>query len=397
MPEYTVPGIYIEEQATGPRPLTPVGTSTAGFVGVPPDRTFARKKKSADRARLITNWSEFTRLFGAQASTPLSSAVFGFFANGGERCYVAPISDGGDGRLGVAAGLDLLALEDEVAIVAAPGFTDPASHDALLTHCERLNDRFAILDAPARVDDLGLLTRVASLSVEGAGPAEGEGVRPRRSDNGFGAFYFPWIIITDPFDPAAVVEVPPSGHLAGVYARVDATRGVHKAPANEVIRGALGLSHYVSREEHKGLNLEGVNVIRSFARDGIRIWGARTLADAASNWRYINVRRLFNQIEESILEGTRWVVFEPNNETLWKSITRDIDAFLMQFWRAGALMGRTPEEAYFVLCNAETNPSDSIEQGRVVVLIGIAPVKPAEFIVFRIDQHVADATVQGSK
>ncbi|MCA9541847.1 MAG: phage tail sheath family protein [Myxococcales bacterium] len=400
MPDYFVPGIYVVEESTGPRPITAVGTSTAGFVGEVP---MPKKGKPLARPKLITNWSEFIRTFGEDGakSTPLSLAVHGFFANGGQRCFIAPIK--GRSLVGTPqapAGLDLLALEDEVAIVAAPGFTDTASHEALLSHCEQLGDRFAVLDGPETVEDLGSLARIAEARPRGGDdtPAgDGAALRPRMSDRGFGAFYFPWIVVDDPLAPGTLVNAPPSGHLAGVYARVDGTRGVHKAPANEAIRGALGLTRYVTREEHAGLNLEGVNVIRSFAREGIRIWGARTLADRTSNWRYINVRRLFNQIEESIAEGTRWVVFEPNNETLWKSITRDVSAFLMQFWRDGALMGATPEEAFFVLCNAETNPPDVIEQGRVVVLVGIAPVKPAEFIVFRIGQHAAGPSTQGAE
>jgi len=153
------------------------------------------------------------------------------------------------------------------------------------------------------------------------------------------------------------------------------------------VRGALNLTYLLTREEQGLLNLHGVNGIRSFAREGILVWGARTLADGSSEWRYLNVRRLFNMIEESIAMSTRWIVFEPNDRTLWKSIRRDISAFLTRIWRDGALMGRTPQEAFFVKCDEETNPPDVIDSGTVVTLIGIAPVKPAEFIVFRISQY----------
>ena len=162
---------------------------------------------------------------------------------------------------------------------------------------------------------------------------------------------------------------------------------MHKAPANEAVRGALNLTYLLTREEQGILNQSGVNCIRSFAREGIRVWGARTVADGSSEWRYLNVRRLFNMIEESIATSTRWIVFEPNDRTLWKSIRRDISAFLTRLWRDGALMGRTPQEAFFVKCDEETNPPDVIDTGTVVTLIGIAPVKPAEFIVFRISQY----------
>lgn len=431
---YRTPGIYVEELPGGPRPIEAVGTSTAGFVGVAPLADAPR-----DTAVAIGNWSQFVRTFvgDSTTSTPLVAAVFGFFQNGGRRCYVVNVGEGepiGGGRR--RRGLDVLAQVDEVAIVAAPGYVDPGSHDALLGHCESLRDRVAILDLPPEVPDLGALTRVASVDDEGpatppppdaeageegaraggaagagaAGGAAGSGggggrrpagddgpapgVRPRQSDGGYGAAYFPWIRVRDPLGGDATVEVPPSGHLAGVWARTDAMRGVHKAPANESIRGALGLTYVVTDAEQEELNPAGVNCLRLFTREGIRVWGARTLADGSSEWRYLNVRRLFNMIEESIVLSTRWIVFEPNDRTLWKSIRRDVTAFLMRLWRDGALMGRTPEEAFFVQCDEETNPPEVIDAGQVITVIGIAPVKPAEFIVFRVSQHSAGSDVE---
>ncbi len=298
---------------------------------------------------------------------------------------------------------------DEVAIVAAPGYVDAGSYDALLTHCEKMQDRVAILDAPQDVPVLENLLKVATVDAparprrpapaagEPPAPAEpaskSDGLKPRSSDRGYGAFYAPWITVRDPFDPTLLVNVPPSGALAGIYARTDAQRGVHKAPANELVRGALNVTQNITRHEQGELNQNGVNCIRFFPTDGIRVWGARTLADGASEWRYLNVRRLFNMVEESITRATRWVVFEPNDQTLWKSIKRDISAFLTRLWRDGALMGQTPEEAFFVKCDNETNPPDVIDAGQVVTLIGIAPVKPAEFIIFRIGQHAAGTEV----
>jgi hypothetical protein len=299
-----------------------------------------------------------------------------------------------------------------VAIVAAPGRTDPVSYDALLTHCESLKDRVAILDAPLRVDDIGQLTMVATADMPrrgrgdggaGGGP-EGEagteapperkpGSRPRSSDGGYGAVYFPGIVTRDPLS-GELVEVSPSGHVAGIWARSDSLRGVHKAPANELVRGALNVTQRLTFQEQGVLNPAGVNCIRYFPREGIRVWGGRTLADAASEWRYLNVRRLFNMIEESIAEATRWIVFEPNDRTLWKSIQRDVGAFLTRVWRDGALMGRTPSEAFFVKCDEETNPQDSIDAGFVIAVIGIAPVKPAEFVVFRISQSAAGTEIE---
>ena len=183
-----------------------------------------------------------------------------------------------------------------------------------------------------------------------------------------------------------LVLTPPSGHVAGIWARTDALRGVHKAPANEPVRGAVDLAYRVTRPEHDVLNPKGVNVIRFFAGEGIRLWGARTLAAEASEWRYLNVRRLSISIEQAIANGTRWMVFEPNDFTLWRSIRRDIGAFLTRVWRDGALLGRTPEEAFFVKCDEETNPADVRDAGMVVAHIGIAVVKPAEFVVFKLSQ-----------
>jgi hypothetical protein len=398
---YQTPGIYMEEIAAGPRPIQAVGTSTAGFVGEAPNST-AR----VNEAVAVNDWSQFMKEFVAEQSrsTPLSHAVYGFFLNGGRRCYVVnvgrdqPIGGGGRNR----AGLQVLETVDEVAIVAAPGYTDVASYDALLTHCETLKDRVAILDAPGGITDVDTLTRAGvaprPATPGSTAPPPGDqppaGVGPRMSEGGYGAFYFPWITVRDPLSPKDLVDVPPSGHLAGIYARTDATRGVHKAPANEVIRGALNLTYRVTQEEQAILNPVGVNCIRFFVRGGIRVWGARTVADGSSEWRYLNVRRLFNMIEESIVQSTRWVVFEPNDLSLWKAIRRDLRAFLTLVWRDGALMGATPEEAFFVKCDAETNPPEVIDAGQVVTVIGIAPVKPAEFIIFRIGQHAGGAEVE---
>lgn len=407
MPTYLTPGIYVEEVSTGSRPIEAVGTSTAAFIGVAPNPD-ARLHEAFG----INNWSQFIKEYSNEgaSSTPLAQAVYGFFQNGGGRCYIVNIGPKkelvGDGKQ--RKGIDTLEEVDEVAIVAAPGFTDAASYDTILSHCEKLQDRVAILDAPEN-DDKFNIDQLKSVVTSGATkpkkPAAGEaaappetaapgGLRARTSDRGFGAYYFPWITIRDPLSPKDQINVPPSGHMAGIYARTDATRGVHKAPANETVRGALDLSYRVTREEQGELNRLGVNCIRQFLTQGIRVWGARTLADSASEWRYLNVRRLFNQIEESIANGTRWVVFEPNDRALWKSIRRDVSAFLTLQWRQGALMGATPEEAFFVQCDEETNPPEVIDAGMVVTVIGIAPVKPAEFVIFRIGQGAGGPQIE---
>jgi len=398
---FNAPGVYVVEEAGGARPIQAVGTSTAGFVGVAP-----KADAFPDQVRAINNWTQFKNDFigDATESTPLSHAVWGFFLNGGRRCFVVNVGAGqpidGGGR--TRTGLGLLEAIDEIAIVAAPGYADAASYEALLAHCEKLKDRVAILDTPLDVPDVLALTRAGTASTRRSRSAEeaaGEtpetaspGMRPRDSD--YAAFYFPWITVRDPLQPDLLLEVPPSGHLAGIWARTDATRGVHKAPANEPIRGALNLAYRVTREEQGELNVAGVNCIRLFAREGIRVWGARTLAGGGSEWRYLNVRRLFNMIEESIADSTNWIVFEPNDRTLWRNIRRDIGAFLTRLWRDGALMGRTANEAFFVKCDEETNSPEIIDAGQVVTLIGVAPVKPAEFIIFRIMQTSAGTEVE---
>lgn len=398
---YLTPGIYVEEVSGGPRPISAVGTSTAAFVGVAPD---ARARQNETVA--VNSWTQFRREFVPEkaTSTPLSQAVYGFFLNGGRRCWVVNVGEGGQLAGGRGkGGLDLLEAIDEIAIVAVPGYTEAASWEACLSHCEKLKDRVAVLDAPLEGADPEKLTRVAlatpkrsskKSSEEGEEDAGasggGDGQRPRESK--FGTVYFPWITLSDPLS-GELVDVPPSGAMAGIWARSDATRGVHKAPANEPVRGALNLTYRLTHEEQGILNQAGVNCIRAFEAEGIRVWGARTLS-ADPEWRYLNVRRLFNMVEESIARSTRWIVFEPNDRTLWKSIERDIGAFLTRLWRDGALMGRTPAEAFFVMCNDETNPPEVIDEGRVVVMIGIAPVKPAEFIIFRISQFAGGFEVE---
>ncbi len=411
MPNYLYPGVYVEEVSSGTRPIQAVGTSTAAFIGVAPSN-----HAPVNELVWIKNWSEFVKVFvdsksdetqtrpakkekpaagpkdkkspeltaapvpepeTEQASTDLLHAVYGYFLNGGGRCCV--INIGRDGSLTggrTRQGLDLLEETDEVSIVAAPGMSDAQSWGAILSHCEKMKNRIAILDAPADVKSIDNLTNK---------------LKPRQSAAGMGAYYFPHIKVADPLDSKRQCVVPPSGHIAGIYARTDGLRGVHKAPANEIIRGALDVDYRLTPDEQGVLNPVGVNCIRYFAGEGIKVYGARTVADPSSDWRYVNVRRLLIMIEESIARSTRWAVFEPNDQTLWMSLKRDATAFLTSVWRQGGLMGNSPEEAFFVKCDDETNPQEEIDQGRVIILIGVAPVKPAEFVIFRIGQSAAGA------
>lgn len=391
MPEYLAPGVYVEEVPSAIKPIAGVGTSTAGFVGISaniPDTSMAEKpgggnytQASALSPQPINNWEEFRQKFGdfQAANEYLAHAVYGFFNNGGTRCWVDRVASIDD----VDNAVDQFQAIDEIAIVAAPLPPDSAQaalnaiQDKLVSHCQLMEDRVAILDSARDIATDNLVIT-----------ADATGIwRPAANPKGYGAFYFPWIEVADPLKPAGTrIAVPPSGHLAGIYARSDAQRGVHKVPANEVIMGALGVRYRVSKILQKTLNPTGVNCIRLF--DGtIKVWGGRTLASGTDpEWTYLNVRRLLNFLRESIDKGTQWVVFEPNDPSLWAKITRNITAFLTNVWRAGALFGNTPQEAFYVKCDAETNPPEVRELGQVVTEIGIAVVKPAEFVIFRISQ-----------
>jgi uncharacterized protein len=240
---------------------------------------------------------------------------------------------------------------------------------ALIAHCEQMGDRVAIIDPPPDLNARDV--RVWRQSTAGY-------------DSHYAALYYPWVKVFDPSSGQARI-VPPSGHMAGIWARNDAERGVHKAPANEVVRGAVDLELQITRGEQDLLNPIGVNCIRAFPGRGIRVWGARTLSSDPA-WRYLNIRRYFNYLEESILIGTQWAVFEPNDSMLWARIRRNISAFLTNEWRSGALFGTRVEDSFYVKCDEETNPPESVDVGRVVCEIGVAPVKPAEFVIFRLAQ-----------
>jgi uncharacterized protein len=243
----------------------------------------------------------------------------------------------------------------------------------LVAHCETLISRFAILQAPPSAGPVGDL-------------------RPPR-DSKYAAFYYPWLNVIDGQTDTERL-IPPGGHIAGIYARSDIERGVFKAPANEVVRGIIGLQFTVTKGDQEILNPRGVNCIRPFIGRGIRVWGARTTS-IDPMWRYVNVRRLFIYLEESIRRDTQWVVFEPNNEQLWDRVRQTCTDFLTTVWRDGGLMGRTREEAFFVKCDRTTMTENDIETGRIIIVIGVAPVRPAEFVIFRISQWQGGSAVEG--
>lgn len=413
MPEYKAPGVYVEEIPSVVQPIVGVSTSTAGFIGIMPtsfqvpkenpltyrpelrNLTDSEQNNLAEpgEVKLCTNFSEFKRFFGGfsndEQHNMLAHAVYGFFNNGGRRCYVVTVLE--ESSITVEFLENTFAVIDEIAIVAAPGINSKNVRDSIVTHCQqRTGDRLAIFDSPRDVaDDDGNLDLI-KLNPPAEGEDDEENVLPDYSD--YAAFYFPWIEVYDPVaksqnsDSNGHIYIPPSGHMAGIYARTDVNRGVHKAPANEVVMGALGLKYKISKNQQEGLNPQGVNCIRNI-NGNIRVWGARTIGgDANGEFKYINVRRVLLYLRESIDEGTQWAVFEPNDFQLWAKIRRNVTAFLTNVWRDGALFGNTPAEAFYVKCDEETNPPEVRELGQVITEIGVAVVRPAEFVIFRITQ-----------
>lgn len=439
MPQYLSPGVYVEEVKAKAQAIAGVGISTAGFIGIVKDDVTMPAKPGvfqadangkiklfkADAAgnillfrvgsdgkpildangnptpdpagkpiedptgkpiailydlapttpQLVTSWEEFKSKFGDfQAGNKiLAHALYGFFNNGGTRCWVLRVKDD--------AGLDNLGNQlalfepiDEIAIVAVPGAIKNTQHNAIIAHCAKMQDRVAVLDG----DGSKTPDKVTEIRPVGRSP-----------EASYAALYYPWIKVFDPLatspaNPLGVV--PPSGHIAGIYARSDAARGVFKAPANEGVIGALDTSIPISKAHQDGLNPEGINVIRVF-NGAVKVWGARTMADeATAQFRYISTRRFFNFLRESIDEGTQFTVFEPNTPSLWQGITQTVTGFLLNQWRDGALFGTTPEQAFFVKCDKDTNPPEVRELGQVITEIGVAIVKPAEFVIFRIQQ-----------
>lgn len=266
-------------------------------------------------------------------------------------------------RTGIQSFID----NNQVSIMAAPGVTDAAVQMSLISHCENANSRFAVLDIPKDTKSVDDILGHRNIF-----------------DTQYAAMYHPWVKVLDPLtkNPAAV---PPSGSICGIYARSDNARGVWKAPANEVVSACIGLDCNYTKGEQDILNPKGVNLIRSFPGQGIRVWGARTLSSNGL-WKYINVRRLFIYLEETIKASTNWVVFEPNDQVLWLRVRRTIEVFLSNMWKNGALAGGSEGEAFFVDIGPNTMSKDDIENGRLICVIGIAPVKPAEFVIFRLTQ-----------
>ncbi|MEF8978737.1 MAG: phage tail sheath family protein [Haloarculaceae archaeon] len=292
----------------------------------------------------------------------------GLAADGGSALSLSDYQ--GQDKTGERTGMAALKEQDDISIVCVPDENDIRGlTEAVVTHCENMGERFAILQSPQNAGRVGNMETPV--------------------DSTYAAYYYPWIEVKDPITNQDKV-VPPGGHIAGMFARNDAETGVHGSPANMVVRGALDLQLNITKGEQDVLNPKGVNCIRSFQGRGIRLWGARTCS-SDPEWKYINVRRLFLFIEQSIDEGTQWAVFEPNDRDLWARVRQSVSNFLTTAWRDGALMGTSPDEAFYVNCGESTMTQDDIDNGRLICEIGIAPVKPAEFVIFRIQQWTEEA------
>jgi uncharacterized protein len=402
MPTYRSPGVYREEYFVEPAPA--LRTAVPAFLG------YATRREPGGPASppVLARWPEFLELFEPPAGGFLAQAVHGFFQNGGELCYVVALaSDPGNPGPGpleeLEAGLRALESLTDIDLVCAPDvmrevvavLRDAAEgHDpegtavrlararevalrmqaAVLRHCDRLGNRFTILD-----------------SIPGAAAAELPALQRAALQGRNGALYFPWLRVAD---EGGGELVPPCGHVAGVYARTDGGVGVHKAPANERLEGVLDLEVLLTDARQAPLNEAGINCLRSFPGRGIRVWGARTLSGEPA-WLYVNVRRLFLTAGRWIERNLQGATFEPNDFRLRSRITRDLGSYFSELYRRGALQGRTAQEAFYVRCDAALNPPEVREAGVVVAEIGLAPALPNEFVVVRITRSASGISLTG--
>jgi len=384
---YKSPGVHIESAGDRYLPLERVETGITAFLGV-------TEQGPRHQPTRIGSFEQYEKVFGA-ADSYMTHALRGFFDNGGKTAYVLNVAPGSGldpmpddfiGQQGTEL-RGLMALEriDDVDLLVAPdlmyqyrrsvGFQEPshvlAVQRAMIDHCERLHERFCLLDA------------LPGQSLE-------EAIAWRANfDSSHASFYFPWIKVRKREDVLA--EVPPSGHIAGLIAQADRQEGVHRAPANQALQGLVDVAQRLRKRERDVAFDRRVNTLVSFPGRGIRIWGARTLSSDPA-FVQINVRRLFILVRRSVEKYAQWVVFEPNEPTLWKKIIRSVDVFLGDLWKQGALVGAAQDEAYYVKCDEETNPPEARDVGELLCEIGISPVKPAEFIVVRIHQWTRERT-----
>lgn len=370
--ERLFPGVHIEEASGQVKTIAGVSTATAAFVG-------HTEKGPVDQALPVSSFSEFEKHYGTDLENSfLPYSVLHFFNNGGKRLYVARVpgrTDRQPPEEDYQSAFSLLDSIKDLSIVATPGVGSTSMVSFGASYCERRRDSFFI-------GELG----TGQTTVEEAQ----EFINHLAVKNSYAALYFPWLEMSDPLSASSgLIKVPPTGFVAGLYARTDEERGVWKAPAGVAARllGASGPAVKVTDREQEVLNPIGVNVIRAFPTTGPVVWGARTLGTTDHpEYRYVPVRRLTIFLERSIGEGLGWAIFEPNGEPLWARLRQSIEDFMTALYRSGAFQGRTPAEAFFVKCDGETTTPSDIETGRVNILVGFAPLKPAEFIIIRISQ-----------
>jgi phage tail sheath protein FI len=330
--------------------------------------------------------SVVTALQALTSKNPVDFQVTIQIANGNDgirppaSAYEGDVNPINDAKTGFHQFEDL----EDISIVAAPGSTykyrdagyGPEARTIvrqLIRHAERMRYRIAVIDS----GDNQSISEVRAMRAE--------------LDSTYAALYYPWVRVMDPFTQRENY-MPPSGFVSGIYARNDINRAVYKAPANEVVNLALGFERFLNKSQQEVLNPEGVNCFRFFEGRGMRLWGARTIS-SDPEWKYVNLRRYFAYLERSIDKGTQWAVFEPNGEQLWANVRRTIEDFLLNEWQNGALLGEKPEKAYFVKCDRSTMSQNDLDNGRLIVLVGVAPLRPAEFVIFRIGQWTADRKV----
>jgi phage tail sheath protein FI len=355
-----IPGVYIQELKIGPKPIQGVTTNTTAFIG--------ETQKGPNTPTLIKSWQQFQTIFGAYFGQEkyLPYTVEGFFLNGGQRCYIRKTTNND-----YAAALAELEKIDKISLIYVPNVQAiQGLTDLIMDHCERMQSRFAIIDA-----------------VKGQAPSNVS--KPKRA-SAYAAQYYPWIMVQESISNKSLL-VPPGGHVVGIYAKTDIERGVNKPPANQIVKGAIDLEFTVNDGQQSGLNIEGINTIRSFSGRGIIVWGARTLAIDRETV-YVSVQRLKIYLKQSITKGTAWVTFEPNNETTWAKVRLTVQDFLLFSWQNGMLMGSKPEQAFFVKCDRTTMTQNDIDNGLLIIEVGFAPVMPAEFIVFSVGQKTVTTT-----
>jgi len=372
------PGVYLREEFRLPRRRI-FDTGVPVLLGLVPHPSERIGNEVKPKPHMLSLWSHFVPHIG-KPDCNLAYAVRGFYQNGGGRCYVVVLKN--DQADGLQDGLDAIAPLNTIDLVCAPDLVKNIATDStyamqqlVVNHCEAMGERFAILDSP-----------------EGATTKQ-VGQQWSYIDGNNGAIYYPWLKVRA-FDDSGFVAVPPCGHVAGVYARTDRTRGVHKAPANELLEGVVDLERHLTNADQDDLNPNRVNCLRSFPGRGIRVWGARTLSGQDA-WTYVNVRRLFLTAIRWIEWNMQDVVFEPNNQETWAWIERDLRGYFLDLYQQGALKGQTPQEAFYVKCNADTNPLEVRELGRVVTEVGLAPMNPYEFVVVRLIQDASGVTISG--